>query len=287
MAEGQQPERSVSAAPVVAERDGVIGRRLGELEDRWISVGGLTMYTRVSTNPVPKDAPPVVLVHGFVISSRYMVPTAVRLAPYFPVYAPDLPGFGRSAKPQHVLTLPELSAALDAWMAAVGLARAAFLGNSFGCQMIVDFATRYPERVDRAVLTGPPVDPEARTTLGQVFRLLLDAPREKLSLWLLHLPDYMAAGFSRAWQTRRYVLRDRIEEKLPHVHVPVLVVRGSRDPIVPQDWAEEVTRLLPQGRLVVIPGAPHALNYSRPADLVRVAYPFLSASGLARVEEGA
>lgn len=286
MAEGQQPERSVSAAPVVAERDGVIGRRLGELEDRWISVGGLTMYTRVSTNPVPEDAPPVVLVHGFVISSRYMVPTAVRLAPYFPVYAPDLPGFGRSAKPRHVLTLPELSAALNAWMAAVGLARAAFLGNSFGCQMIVDFATRYPERVERAVLTGPSVDPRARTTLGQVFRLLLDAPREKLSLWFLHLPDYVAAGLSRAWQARRYVLWDRIEEKLPHVYVPVLVVRGSRDPIVPQDWAEEVTRLLPQGRLVVVPGAPHALNYSRPADLVRVVYPFLSASGLARVEEG-
>ena len=45
----------------------------------------------------------------------------------------------------------------------------------------------------------------------------------------------------------RYALEDRIEKKLSHVHVPSLVVRGGRDPIVPQHWAEEVARLLPMG----------------------------------------
>lgn len=53
------------------------------------------------------------------------------------------------------------------------------------------------------------------------------------------------------------------------------MVRGSRDPIVPQRWAEEVARLLPRGRLEVIPGGPHVVNYTVPAEFVRVIRPFL------------
>ncbi len=49
------------------------------------------------------DGPPVVLVHGMVISSRYMVPTALELAPLCPVYAVDLPGYGDSVKPHAIL----------------------------------------------------------------------------------------------------------------------------------------------------------------------------------------
>ena len=71
-------------------------------------------------------------------------------------------------------------------------------------------------------------------------------------------------------------MEDRVEEKLPHVQVPALVVRGSRDTIVPQRWAEEATRLLPMGRLAEIPGAPHTVVYDAPLDLARVVRPFLS-----------
>ena len=53
-------------------------------------------------------------------------------------------------------------------------------------------------------------------------------------------------------------------------------MRGSNDPIVPQRWAEEATRLLPQGRLAVVPGAFHTVNFSSPLELVRVMVPFLA-----------
>ena len=58
--------------------------------------------------------------------------------------------------------------------------------------------------------------------------------------------------------------------------MPTLVVRGSRDQIVPQRWAEEAARLLPMGRLVVIPGAAHTANYSAPMELAHVTRAFLS-----------
>ncbi len=149
------------------------------------------------------------------------------------------------------------------------------LGNSFGCQVVVALAVRYPSRVERAVLQGPTVDPAARTARQQIWRLLRNAPKDPPSHALNIVRDYHDCGTRRLLRTLRYALEDRIEEKLPHAGVPALVVRGSRDPITPQRWAEEATRLLPMGRLVVIPGAAHTVNYAAPLELVRVIGPFL------------
>ena len=103
-------------------------------------------------------APSVVLVHGLGLSSRYMVPIAERLMPHCSVYAPDLPGFGKSEHPPHPLNVRQMADALDVGMEAIGLNCASFIGNSMGCQAIVDLAVRFPQRVKSAVLTGPTFD---------------------------------------------------------------------------------------------------------------------------------
>ena len=249
--------------------------RIGKLASRWALVEGLPMHARVSVDPVPAGSPTVVFVHGLLVSSRYAVPTALRLAPYFRTYVPDLPGYGKSVKPGHVLTVPELADALGAWMDAIGLGRVALVSNSFGCQVAADFTARYPERVERLVLAGPTTDPQRRTAHQQIGWWLLDVPLEPRSLYLVVVRDLLDAGPRRALRMFQHMLEDRIEEKLPHVPVPTLVVRGSRDTVVPQRWVEEATRLLPQGRLVVIRGAPHTLNYNAPRALVRVVRSFL------------
>jgi pimeloyl-ACP methyl ester carboxylesterase len=73
------------------------------------------------------------------------------------------------------------------------------------------------------------------------------------------LADYRDAGPRRVWATYRLALRDRIEDKLPRIVVPALVLRGARDLIVPQRWAETVAGLLPAGELVVTPSGAHRL----------------------------
>lgn len=242
-----------------------------------IVVGGRPMHARVALDLAPAGAPEVVLVHGLVVSSRYMVPTAARLAPDCRVYAPDLPGFGRSAAPPHALDIPGLADALAGWMRALGLGRVALVGNSLGCQVIVELALRYPEHVERLVLTGPTMDRRGRTVLEQARRLLLDVPRERLSLLAPWMRDYFSAGARRTLRTFWYGLTDPVEAKLPRVQVPALVVRGERDPIVPQAWAEEVARLLPMGRLVVIQSAGHNPMWDCPAAFNRVVLDFLAA----------
>lgn len=233
------------------------------------------MHARVITNRAAIDAPSIVLVHGLGVSSRYMMPTAERLSAHAHVYAPDLPGFGLSQRPRRALDIPQLSDVLAAWMKAERLESAVLIGNSLGAQIIVDFAVRYPERVERAVLVAPTIDPRARVFMRQLARLLLDAAREPLSLLRIVTGDYLRAGLARASRTLSYALVDRIEDKLPLMQTRTLVVRGGRDPIVPQQWMEDATALLPRARLVVIPRAAHAVNYNSPDELAQEVLRFL------------
>jgi 2-hydroxy-6-oxonona-2,4-dienedioate hydrolase len=242
---------------------------------RWSTVNGHRVHARASTTRVPGDRVPVILVHGQVVSSRYMIPTLERLGVHHPVHAIDFPGYGRSGKPDRTLTLPELADVLAEWLRVNDVPEAAFLGNSFGCQILAEFATRHPERVHALILQGPTADPEARSAIGQATRWLKNSREEPLSLSLILLKDYADAGFKRAVGTYRFLLADAIEEKLPRVTAPTLVVRGGLDPIVPERWAVEATRLLPRGRLSVIPGVPHTVNYDAPLELTRVTRAFL------------
>lgn len=253
-----------------------MSERIGRLTSTWTRVNGLRLHARASVDAAPTGRVPVVLIHGLVVSSRYMVPTAERLAPYYPAYALDLPGFGESDHPRRALSIPALSDTVAAWMDAVGLERAALLGNSLGCQVAVDFAVRYPDRIARAILVGPTVDPGGRTTLQQGARLVAVIPWERFSLQLVLARDFLDAGVGQFLGTLRWLLRDRIEDKLPYVQAPTLVVRGSHDWIVPRRWAQSAADCLPTGRLVEVTGAGHALNYSAPRELVRVVRPFLT-----------
>lgn len=231
------------------------------------------MYARAAYAPPP--ARRIVLVHGLGISSRYMLPTLVRLARRYCVFAPDLPGFGRSQKPRHALNIQQMADALAGWMNQNGLDHATLLGNSLGCQVIVDLAARYPRYVSRLILSSPTIDARARSSVRQIARVIADAPREKFSLDLLALSDYLEVGIPRVLATLRHAIEDRIEEKLPAVHAPTLVIAGQRDPIVPPGWAAQVAGLLPHSHFIVLPNCGHGMNYSCPDALVNAVETFL------------
>lgn len=250
-------------------------RKSREPEKTLTVVNGRRMHARVSGGEAT-GGPPVVLVHGLVVSGRYMVPLMGVLARSHAVYAPDLPGFGRSEGPAGAPDVAGLADSLAAWMRAAGLEGAALVGNSMGCQVIVELVLRHPGLIERVVLQGPTMDPRARSAPRQIGRLLIDTTREPPSLVAIEALDLLRAGVRLSWRTFRRALDDPIEEKLPRVRVPALVVHGLRDRISPHRWAEEVARLLPDGCLVVLPHAAHAANYSAPAELAREIRPFLA-----------
>jgi 2-hydroxy-6-oxonona-2,4-dienedioate hydrolase len=248
----------------------------GKLRSFWTRVNGWAIHGRVSVGPV-SHALPVVLVHGYGVSGSYMIPIARRIAAEFPTFVPDLPGHGRSEKPERTLDIPELAETLRGWMDAVGLGRVAFLANSMGCQIVAELAVRYPERVERIIFVGPTADPEARTVAEHLPRFLRTGLAERLSLPFLLLGDYLRARPRRAVEELDVMFEDHIEDKLPRIEAPSMVLRGERDYIAPQRWVEEVADRLGADRLITLPNLGHALNYSAPDELMRFIRPFLRA----------
>jgi 2-hydroxy-6-oxonona-2,4-dienedioate hydrolase len=248
-------------------------------ERRRTDVQGRTVVSRVWPGPEDADggAHAAVLVHGLVVSSRYHVPLGDLLARHRPVLAPDLPGYGDSeGHDDRHLDTRELGRTLATWLDAEASGEVVLVGNSYGCQVVAETALARPELVHRLVLLGPTVDRRGRQLDEQLRRWRMESRTQTSDLQRILVRDYAAAGVGRARATLEHALADTIEDKLPFLDVPTLVVRGTCDPIVPQRWAQEVTDLLPDAELAVLPGATHAVNHEQPRQTARVIEHFLA-----------
>jgi pimeloyl-ACP methyl ester carboxylesterase len=168
--------------------------------------------------------------------------------------------------------LRELADVLIAWLGVRGIVAPVLVGQSHGCQVVVESVMRAPALAAGLVLNAPTMVAEHRSVGAQLWRVALDTPREPLALVPHVVRDYLRAGPLRILATLKDALRDRIEDKLPHVAVPVCIVTGERDPVSPPGWCERLARLTrsdggDRGRFVVVPGAAHAVPFSHPAAL--------------------
>jgi len=214
--------------------------------------------------------PPVVLVHGVVVSGAYFQPVAEHLHGKFHLYVPDLPGTGRSHTRDGVWGIERLADALGRWMDLHQLRDAVLVSNSIGCQVLTMLAGKRPELAHALILVSPTMDPEIRTSIQVMWRGLLDMPREDAGLWKIWIPDLFRTGPLRGLRLLRMAMRDPQLARLGNVDVPAIVVGGERDPIAPPRWVESMASRMPCGRAVIIPGAPHAMNFTSPRHLARI-----------------
>ena len=249
--------------------------QLAELHGARTQAGGDTIYSRFSIAGGHEDRLPVVLVHGWGMSSSYFVPLAERLAADgFAVYVPDLPGHGRSDRPRQPLDAREFAQTLRAWMRTLGIDRATIVGHSMGCQVAIEAALADPERCARLVLIGLVPDPLARSTGKKFWRLALGGIYERLALIEHMVKDFSRVG--RRLVPEFYSMREYpIEQQLSKLTIPVMIARGENDLLAPQRWCEEAARLSRAERLVVIPGWGHAVQFSAPDETLEAIAPFL------------
>lgn len=195
----------------------------------------------------------ITLVHGLGLSHRYFA----RLQPLLPgSRAVDLEG----------TSLDALTDSLHRSVEPGSL----IVANSLGAQIATELAVRSPGSVRALVLTGPTWDPAAPNLPAQFARLVADSYREQPSLVPVALADYARRGPRQILMAARAMLRHPMAARLAEVRVPVVVVRGGRDPICGQDWAELLAAAPVEGRLVVVPGAAHAVDWSHPGAVVQV-----------------
>ncbi|MGY4768210.1 alpha/beta fold hydrolase [Kribbella sp. CWNU-51] len=248
-----------------SERDTFTG---GGWTAGYISVRGRSVYYRRSLGDAADV--PIVHVHGFGISGSYLMPTARLLTGRRVNLVPDLPGYGRSERGEHVLGIPELAETLLAVLDEMHIDTAVLVGNSMGCPIGLEIAHAAPERVHRLVLVSPAGGIQNQPLPRALGQLGLDVIRESPRMVPVALPDYVKFGPLNGLRLFHELTRFPSLERLLHAPVPSLAVLGGRDPLMPgPDRVRDVG-----GRahvsVVVIERAAHAINFSHPRELAQV-----------------
>ena len=248
------------------------------LKPGWVIANGLPMFHR-SNLDAGDAAEAMVHVHGFGISGTYLEPTAALLAPHYRTFVPDLPGMGRSIRPEGGLDLPGLARAVMAYCDAVGVERPILVGNSLGWPIIVVIATTFPDRIQGGVLVSPAGGPNNQPLGKAIGQMAMDGLREPPSMLPIATRDYLRFGVLRSLSLFRAMTRYPTLERLPHLVVPTLVIAGLRDPLVRIANAPRLA-VLPHVDIVSVPGA-HALNYSDPQLIAELIEAYLAGEPLA------
>ena len=239
------------------------------------------------------SGPPLVLVHGLASNAtqdwgRLIGP----LSRQFHVYAPDLPGFGRSERPPDAdYSIPMQVEAVRAFMDAKGVRRARVAGISMGGWIAARLAGESPERVERLVLVdaagmrpdGPAIPAEALLPRDEegVRRLVATVRHNAPVPPSFVARDILALRLREEWIVRRALEsmragRDWLNGTLGRADMPVLIVWGRQDVLIPVAYGEALKAELPHAELVVLDGCGHVPIADCPAAFDRAFVPFLA-----------
>ncbi|WP_311202714.1 alpha/beta fold hydrolase [Actinophytocola gossypii] len=207
-------------------------------------------------------APPVVTVMGMAVSN-YLTPAQAALD-WTQAYLVDLPGLAGSGDPPHRLDVPRFAEAVCDWLDAVDLPPVIMAGHSSGTQVAAHVAAARPDLVAATVLASPTVDPKARSVPRALYYWRRDSAYPMPGLGESHRPEWRRAGVRQLVHLLRAHLRDHLEDTVPRIRVPLLVLRGREDAMCTERWARQLTDLVEDGRLVTVPG-PHTFLWRDPA----------------------
>jgi pimeloyl-ACP methyl ester carboxylesterase len=235
-----------------------------------VEVDGHRALVRISLDG--GDATPIVHLHGFGISGRYLMPTARLLTDRATNVVPDLPGYGVSERPPRPLSIPRLADAAITILDALAIERAVLVGNSMGCPISLELADRFTDRVEGVVLVAPAGGINNYPLRRAIGQLAVDGVRESPRMAKVAVPDYLRFGPVNTLRLFTEMTEFPALERLLEVPVPTLAVLGSRDPLLPgHERVAEVAREVPGHVTVVrISGAAHAVNFSHPGELAHV-----------------
>jgi len=190
------------------------------------------------------------------------------------VYVPDMPGFGCSPGPKKSLSIVELADWLARVMDALGVPKANFAGNSLGGQVLLAFARRHPERLERLVLIGATVGGQYISLARYAAGLVLDGIQEPPIYTATLTRMYMQMGLVRYVGTTLAMLADEPLEQTSAIQAPCLVLRGARDGIIPDPVARRLAASLPNGQFRRLSGTAHAMQFTRPYEFTEIALSF-------------
>jgi pimeloyl-ACP methyl ester carboxylesterase len=286
----------------------VVGRRIAIREDLdWRSVdkpGEIIDVDGYGVHYVDVGhGPAIVLLHGFggsTYSYRYLIPA---FSQDHRVIAVDLKGFGYSERNAGAgLSAEDQVTMLRALLERCAVSSAVFVGHSMGGGIAQRFAARYPETVSALVLAASVTGEEraARARMGAVPARLLRPALPVLAgiaasrlLKLLYVDQSKVTPDVREEYVRPARIRGSMDGLLAmmrdrakdgpiddtRVTMPVMLLCGAQDEVVPLRAAQRLRERIPHARLVVIERAAHGLLEERPQECARAIRDFLRDAG--------
>jgi pimeloyl-ACP methyl ester carboxylesterase len=233
-----------------------------------------------------RQGAPVLFLHGWPDSWFSFSRVLSALPSDLRALAVDQRGFGESDHPESGYAIPELAADAVAFLDALAIDRATFVGHSYGTFVARQVAIVRPERVARLML------------IGTGFRTSNPVTRE-LRASLRDLPDPVPPEFAREFQastayrplppeffdrivaeslkipTRLWpIMIDRLldyedAEQLTGLRVPTLLLWGDRDALFSREDQDLFVTALPSARLTVYQETGQCPNWERPEDVAR------------------
>lgn len=284
-----------------------------ELEARWAAEGpeyavlqdGVRLRFRDEGR---SDAPAILLIHGFGESLHTWEPWVAELGANYRLVSMDLPGHGLTYTPQGWVPSPERYGRLiEEFARARGLERFILVGQSMGGDVAWRYARRRPDQVQALVLVSSAGwETEAEDLPARAYLAAVDNPLGRALLKNLDPERAVRAGLERAYaddsaltdalvERRTELLRapgnrdvvldlmvawNRREPAtaadLRALRMPVLVLHGAEDAVVPVEHGRKFQQAIPGAKLVVYPGVGHFVNEERPDRSSEDLYAFLS-----------
>lgn len=261
---------------------------------------------------------PIVFAHGFGVDGRLWSPTAAALAADHRCVVPDWPlgSHSEPMSPDADQTAPGIARLVSEFLAALELEDVTIVANDSGGAVSQILVTEHPERIGRLVLTNcdcfekfPPGHfklmsramrlPGAATLLAHSMRLranrrsplaygaLTERPIDDALLRSWTEPQLRDAGVRRDG-ARFFATADtrdtmRAAEKLPDLAIPALLVWGTADRFFTLADAKRLAGLIPDSRLVEIPGGKTFLPLDHPTAVADAIAAFMAERPLAGV----
>ncbi|WP_378144456.1 alpha/beta fold hydrolase [Cnuibacter sp. UC19_7] len=240
-------------------------------------VGDLVFGVLGAGEEAGSGSPEIVLVHGIGVSHRYYERLHARLARTARVASIDLPGFGGLPKPHWNPSIGDMAAALAEVLDRLEVRQAVLVGQSMGAQWVTELAVRRPDLASRVVLIGPVSDERHRTAFSQGIALLADILREPPHSNLTVLTDYVRCGPRWFGAQLQWMLSYRLEDAVAQLTMPLLLLRGARDPIAGLRWCRRLRSRARAARLVLVPKAPHNAQTTAPVAVASAVLDFVAA----------
>jgi pimeloyl-ACP methyl ester carboxylesterase len=295
-----------------------VAKRATPVSSAEVSFKTVTLHGRESGYLVGGTGPVLLLIHGMAGTCENWRDVIEPLARHHTVIAPDLPGHGLSAGGPGDYSLGNLASGLRDLLLVLGHERATLVGHSLGGGIAMQFSYQFPEMVERLVLVssgglGLEVSPVLRAaalpgadlfiaataTAGQKIGGAVGRGLSKIGMKPAADVAEVARGYgSLAEPDRRKAflatLRSVVGTEGQRVSatdrfylaeaVPVLIVWGARDPIIPASHGEDAHRALPGSKLEIFDGVGHLPQIEQPSRFITVLEDFLGETEPARFD---